>query len=187
MCWQLELTGGVMGVWATLLPAFSEVIKKCGKWLWRKAGRMEGILRSSLPSSVSQGCGEAHLLPPTPSSKLHHYWAWRRDTHWWDKAETGNVEIGVSSPLANEAWEALFFLPCLTFLLSSFTFKKLALARCELLCLSISVSWWPGEQLKSSDWGSLAMVYVCQVSEQPMGLNAWIHSFKNKLARGIYK
>lgn len=54
-------SGGV-----TLLLTFSEVIKNSGKWLLRKAGRMEGILLSSLPSLVSLGFGEAHLLPPHP-------------------------------------------------------------------------------------------------------------------------
>lgn len=58
--WQ----AGQRGV--TLLLTFSEVIEQCGKWLLGKAERVEGILLSSLPSLVSLGFGEAHLLPPYP-------------------------------------------------------------------------------------------------------------------------
>lgn len=66
MCWQLELTGRQGSGGVTLLLRFSGVIQKCEKWLWGKAGGMEGILLSSLPSLVSLGFGEAHLLPPHP-------------------------------------------------------------------------------------------------------------------------
>lgn len=146
MCWQLELTSRQGNGGMTLLLMFFEVIKKCGKWLWRKTGRTAGILLSSLPSLVSLGFREAHLLPPTPSSKLPHYWAWPRDRHWLDKPERKNLETAVSSPPPNKSWEDLFFLLCLIFLLSSS--KKSSLARHDFPCLSISISWLPVKQLK---------------------------------------
>ena len=149
MCWQLETTSRQGNGEVTLLSLFFEVIKKCGKWLWRKPGRMERILLSSLPSFVSLGFGEVHLLPPTPSSKLHRCWARSRDMHRLVKPEIKNIQIAVSSPPAIKTWEDLFFLLCLIFLLPSFTLKKSALARHALLCLSISISWWPVKQLKA--------------------------------------
>lgn len=179
MCWQWELTRRQGNGGMTLLLMFSEVIKKCWKLLWGKAGRMEGILLSSLPSLESLGFGEAHPLPLTPSSKLHHYWAQSRDIHWLDKPERRNIEIAVSSPPANKTWEDLFFLPCLIFFFSHLLLKKK---------ISISKTWLTLSQyfhklmackaVKSNDWNGSVMLYICQVSEQPVGLSAWIHSSK---------
>lgn len=64
MCRELEPTSRRGAGGMILLHIFSEVIKKCGKWLWRRAGRVEGILLSCLPSLVSLGFREVHLLPP---------------------------------------------------------------------------------------------------------------------------
>lgn len=145
MCWQLELTSwqGTGGM--TLLLMCCKAIRKCGKWLWRKAGRMEGILLSSLPCLVSLGFGEAHLLPPTPSSKLHHYWAESRNIHWLDKPDIRNIEIVVSTVSANKTWEVLFFLLCLIFILSAL------LKNHHLQDMTYSVSTFPeADDLQSS-------------------------------------
>lgn len=169
MCWQWELTRRQGNGGMTLLLMFSEVIKKCWKLLWGKAGRMEGILLSSLPSLESLGFGEAHPLPLTPSSKLHHYWAQSRDIHWLDKPERRNIEIAVSSPPANKTWEDLFFLPCLIFFFSHLLLKKKksALARHDLLCLSISIGWWPVKQLKAmTEMAQWCCIFAKSLSSQ---------------------
>lgn len=81
MCWQLELTGRQGNGGVALLLAFSEVIKKVWEVAVEKGwedGRNFAVISAifSIP-----GIWRSTPASPTPSSKLHRYWAWPRDVH----------------------------------------------------------------------------------------------------------
>lgn len=87
---------------------------------------------------------------PTPSSTLQHYWAWSRNKQWLDKPEMCNSwDCGLISTSKQNLGRPLFpSLSCFSSLLF-YLKKKSALARHDLLCLNISLSWWPVEQWKA--------------------------------------
>lgn len=164
MCRELEPTSRRGAGGMILLHIFSEVIKKCGKWLWRRAGRVEGILLSCLPSLVSLGFREVHLLPPhtllITASFLgliqgHALIRKARDKEYRDchlDQQTKPEKTFLFS------FSALFFS---SHLLLKKKKKAFALARHDLLCLNIPLSWWRVKQLKAmtemaQQWGKLA-------------------------------